>query len=231
MEPSPTPWRAFEAPDPGGSPVSPGSAAGPAALQSPIPRSVAIAAVGLMLLLIVGAAVLAASGQDAGAVVVGATGSVDPGATGRADVLIVDVGGAVARPGVYRLPAGARVADAVAAAGGYGPRVDAERATRELNLAAEVADGDHVLVPSRDDAGGGPDAAATSKPGGASDELDLNRATEAELEALPGIGPATAQKIIASRESSPFATVQDLRDRKLVGQKVFDGLSALVTVR
>jgi competence protein ComEA len=232
VEPSPAPWRAFEAPDPGGAPASGGTAAAPSTSESPIPRAVTIAAVGLMLALVVGAAVLAVSGRDAGAVVVAPTGSGRPGATGPVSVLIVDVGGAVARPGVYRLPSGARVGDAIAAAGGYGPRVDAERAARELNLAETVADGDHVLVPSRDavDAGG-PDTAATSKPGAASDALDLNRATEAELEALPGIGPATAQKIVASRETSPFATVQDLRDRKLVGQKVFDGLSALVTVR
>jgi competence protein ComEA len=88
------------------------------------------------------------------------------------------------------------------------------------------------VVPSRDDAVGGsagPGGGSGGGPGGAL--VDLNSATEAELEALPGIGPATAAKIIASRETTRFATVQDLRDRKLVGQKTFDGLKDLVTVR
>jgi competence protein ComEA len=104
----------------------------------------------------------------------------------------------------------------------------------ELNLAAVVDDGEHLYVPSRDDAvAGGPGGASPgSGSGGAAGGslLDVNRATQAELEALPGIGPVTAQKIIAARTEAPFRTIDELRERGLLGQKTFDGLKALITV-
>ena len=156
----------------------------------------------------------------------------------------VEVAGAVIHPGVYRLPAGARVADALAAAGGYSPRVDASLAGRALNLAHVVADGDQVRVPSRDDpasAGtptsvtpGGTSGGGGTSPGagagGASGPIDLNTATAEQLDTLPGVGPVTAAKIIASRQSGPFRTVKDLQTRKLVGAATFEKLRALVTV-
>jgi competence protein ComEA len=135
------------------------------------------------------------------------------------------------------LPVGARVGDLVDAAGGFGPRVDTARAG-SLNLAAVLKDGDQVRVASRDDATA--TAAAVTGPGtpggtaagpGSAAPVDLNRATSAELEALPGIGPVTASKIISSRESDgPFTAIDDLRTRKLVGEKTFEQLEPLVTV-
>ena len=149
---------------------------------------------------------------------------------------MVEIVGAVREPGVFRLAIGARIGDLIEAAGGYGPRLDAARADRELNLAARLADGDRVIVPSRDDA-----ASSTSGTAGANGEdssgpgssplVDLNRASSTELEALPGIGPVTAGKIVTSREEQAFTSVDDLRTRKLVGAKTFDGLKDLVTVR
>ena len=94
---------------------------------------------------------MAGSGASTDGVLVDAA---SPGPSERAEiasVLVVDVGGAVVGPGVYRLPDGSRVGDAIAAAGGYGPRVDARRATLELNLASLLTDGQHLVVPSRDD--------------------------------------------------------------------------------
>jgi len=170
----------------------------------------------------------------------------EPGAArGATAELVVDVGGAVARPGVYRLPAGSRVGDAIAAAGGFGARVDAARASAELNLAAVIADGDRIRVPSRDDpaspdgpgsgagtagqgSGDGSGATGGSGPGGL---VDLNTATSAELEGLPGIGPVLAGRIIASREEQPFRSVDELRERGILGDATFAKVVDLVTVR
>ena len=147
------------------------------------------------------------------------------------DAIVVEVAGAVLRPGLYALPRGSRVGDLIAAAGGYSPRVAADLAGLQLNLAAPLKDGQQVRVPSRDDPLAAPtprgDSSSTDGPGGRL--LDLNRATAAELEALPGIGPVTAGKIVASRTERPFATVDDLLARKLVSSKVLDGIRALVT--
>jgi competence protein ComEA len=232
VDPSNTPWRTFDAP---GS-AHPGPDAPPAA----IPRSSLLAGIGAIVLLVVGAAVLAAGAGGGRAVLVDASASVGPSAGAAAGVeaiLVVDIAGAVVRPGVYRLPAGSRVGDAITAAGGYGPRVDAARVGTELNLAAPLTDGQHLAVPSRDDvalgggsAGSGAGSGSSGGSPGSGSLVDLNRATSAELDALPGIGPVTAAKILAARESAPFAAVQDLLDRKLVGQKTFDGLRDLVTV-
>jgi competence protein ComEA len=151
--------------------------------------------------------------------------------------IVVDVAGAVVAPGLYRLGTGARVGDAVDAAGGFSARVDAGRVAAELNLAAPLADGQQVRVPSRDDpapgsggSGAGGSGAAGGAGGSGSGLIDLNAATQAELESLPGIGPVTAAKIIEARTQARFRTIDELRERGLVGEKTFDSLKALITV-
>jgi competence protein ComEA len=145
-------------------------------------------------------------------------------ATPEAGALVVDVAGAVRSPGLYRLPVGARVGDAISAAGGFGPAVDTAAVSAALNLAAPLSDGQKIVVPAR--------GAATTAPSGgstASALVDVNHASQAELEALPGIGPATAQKIIAARAERPFAIAHELLDRKLVGNATWEKIRDLVT--
>jgi len=172
----------------------------------------------------------------------GTAASAGAGSGAAGDGIVVEVAGAVARPGLVHLPAGARVADAITAAGGFGPRVDVARATATLNLAAHLADGDRVVVPSRDDPIAGPSAGVEASAGsgsgvgsggsgGAAAPLELNRATPAELDGLPGIGPVTAAKIVAAREERPFRSVDELLERKLVGPSTFAKLRDLVVVR
>jgi competence protein ComEA len=119
--------------------------------------------------------------------------------------LVVHVVGAVRRPGLYRLPAGSRVADAVARAGGATRRAD----TALVNLAAPLADGVQIAVPRRGSAtaasGAGGAGAAAAGP------VHLNSASVADLDTLPGVGPVTAQKIVDYRqEHGPFSALDDL---------------------
>lgn len=253
MDPASTPWRVLDDQATGESPAAePAGPAGPARPRIGIPRSAVLAAGGAVVLAVVAFVLAFGSGTGGGVTVAGtvplssAADSSDPGlavvgsVASSAPLLVTEIVGAVNRPGVYRLAAGSRIGDLVDAAGGYGPRVDTNRAGRELNLAAALHDGDQVRVPSRDDptatadgsvaTGGGASTGASSTGGGAS-PVDLNRATATELDALPGIGPVTAAKIIAAREETPFARVDELRSRKLVGEKTFDNLKDLVTVR
>jgi competence protein ComEA len=182
--------------------------------------------------------ILAATGPVGSVQVDGGSAWPSDGVTASGDLapvgaeLVVDVQGAVLHPGVQHLPPGARVADAIAAAGGYGPRIDAARASADLNLAAAVRDGDRIVVPARGDPPAGGGAGASGGAGGTSGSLiNLNTATASELDELPGIGPKTAQKIIDARAEKPFASVGELKDRKIVGAATFEKLRDLVTVR
>jgi competence protein ComEA len=158
--------------------------------------------------------------------------------------IAVHVAGAVARPGVIELSAGARVIDAVEAVGGAPPDADLDR----LNLAAKLVDGQRVFVPKagqadpgvvpgsvgggQADGTGGADGSGTPAGGAlAGGKLNLNTATQAQLEELPGIGPAYAQAIIAERQRrGGFTSVNELRSVRGIGDKRFAQLAPLVTV-
>ena len=252
MEPSSAPWRVLETTEP--APASRETAAAPRGLPWPaisvalVAVAIAIAAAAFMVTTrdepVIG--VEGAVGLGAGSVELGGTRPTDPALP--AEDLVVDVGGAVARPGVYRLPEGARVADAIEAAGGYGGTVDAALVDRQLNLAATVRDGEKIRVPVRGEVattggggGGGTGGGGSSSGGGGgggedqgtsagSGPVDLNHATAEALDTLPGVGPATVAKILAARDKQPFAAVDDLLARKVVGAATMEKLRALVTI-
>lgn len=155
--------------------------------------------------------------------------------------LLVDVEGAVREPGLHRVPAGSRVGDAIAAAGGYADRADLEAAARTLNLAEPLADGAKIRVPligdmpligdspPHIDLGPGASQPADGSPA-ATGLVDLNHADEAALDSLPGIGPVTAAKIIGARENAPFASLDELVTRDVLSASVLDKIRALATV-
>ncbi len=238
MEPSSAPWRVLETPEPGT------GAGAPSPETATHSRPWLAIGAAILAVVVAGAAMVYAARPEPVIGIDGAgslaAGSIDrvvqpPTGSAAASPMIVEVSGAVLRPGVYRLPAGSRVGDAVTAAGGYGPRVDAESADRALNLAAPIRDGDKIHVPARGETApsgmpGGSGAVDPVSDGGVGGLVDLNRATAEQLDTLPGVGPATAAKIIAAREERPFTSLDDLASRKVIGAATLAKIRALVTL-
>ena len=142
----------------------------------------------------------------------------------EASTVVVHVDGAVASAGVYELAEGARVADAVESAGGLAEGAD----TTSLNLAAPLSDGEKVHVPAE-----GEDVAeaGTATEGAAPAVVDINTAGVDELDALPGVGEATARAIVEDRETNgPFSTPEDLMRVSGIGEKKFAKLEGLIRV-
>ena len=148
------------------------------------------------------------------------------------------VSGAVMAPGIYDIPMSARAYDAVAAAGGMTEQADADR----VNLAKKLKDGDHVNVPmvkksssrSRSTGAAKTNASVQGKGGAVTGNIqkgsavNVNTASQSELEGLPGIGPAMAKRIIAEREKQPFQNVDDLLRVKGIGPAKLAKMRALV---
>ncbi|WP_245194641.1 ComEA family DNA-binding protein [Kitasatospora phosalacinea] len=134
--------------------------------------------------------------------------------------LVIDIAGKVQHPGLRTLPAGSRVADALSAAGGPLPGAD----TSFLNLARPLTDGEQILV----DTGPLPGAAAPAGPAG---PVSLNRAGADQLDSLPGVGPALAQRILQYRLThGPFQSVDQLRHVPGIGPRKYEDLKPLLTL-
>ncbi|MCI0383591.1 ComEA family DNA-binding protein [Streptomyces sp. CNQ085] len=152
------------------------------------------------------------------------------GAAPGGGTLLVDVAGEVRRPGVHRLPAGARVADALRAAGGIRPGTD----LHGLNRARPLADGEQIVVgePPTAPAAGPPVPGAPAAAGGgpaAGAPISLNSATAEQLDTLPGIGPVMARRIIDHRTGrGGFSSVEELREVSGIGERRFAELKPLV---
>jgi competence protein ComEA len=126
--------------------------------------------------------------------------------------VVVDVAGAVISPGVYRLPGGSRVAEALAAAGGFLAEADADFVARQINLADVLKDGAKIYIPARGVEGFAADVVSLEL-------VSLNSATQAELEELWGVGEARARAIIDNR---PYSSVEELVSRLKLPQSVLD---------
>lgn len=141
--------------------------------------------------------------------------------------LVVQAAGAIVRPGVYRLPDGARVIDLIDAAGG----ATADADTQLVALAAPLTDGIRVYVPKVGEPAPPPISATGGAAGGPVAPIDLNAATAEQLDALPGVGPATAAAIVAHRqEIGRYTTVDELLGVRGIGPAKLDALRSFVTV-
>lgn len=158
--------------------------------------------------------------------------SASPTPSSSAAAIVVDVDGKVRRPGLYTLAPGSRVNDAVEAAGGVRPGVR----TVSLNLAQPISDGEQIVVGrasgSVNGAAGGPVVGASDPdPSSSATVVDLNTATLADLETLPGIGPALGQRILDWRSAhGQFTSVEQLQDVSGIGDVRYAEISPLVTV-
>lgn len=134
--------------------------------------------------------------------------------------IVVDMSGEVAKPGVYSFDTGARVVEAITAAGGFSKNADMEWVDKNLNKAAKLSDGEKIYVPRA----GEPESVRVEVD---NKKINLNNASQATLESLPGVGPVTATKIVAGR---PYQDSNELVTKKIVGQKVFDQIKDLVSI-
>ena len=210
-------------------------------------RNLVVAGVALLIAALLTLVILTPGGDAENLVVpIASSGSETGSEPALGGEIRVEISGAVVSPAVVRLAEGSRLVDAIEAAGGWGERVDPLRVEICLNLAAPLQDGSAIRIPTLDDrfllgvsgvdcgplyapptevatAAGASGTTKTSAP------VNLNTATEAELDALPGIGPVTAAKIVAARKQGIFLVADDLVSRGIISSRVLEQIRPLVT--
>lgn len=161
----------------------------------------------------------------------------------KSDEIVFDIEGAVVTPGVYRLPSSSVLIDAIGKAGGFSVDADRDRIARELNQASPIGNNAKLYIFKNSDkdikvasSGSGTSASSSSSSSASSSpaattKVSVNKATLAELDTLPGIGPALAQRIIDWRDvNGGFEVIEDLRKVKGIGDSVFSGLKDQIVV-
>jgi len=139
----------------------------------------------------------------------------------------VDVEGAVGKPGMISLFSGARIDDAIKKAGGFAQDADREYIAKNINLASVVKDGQKIYIPKVGETVSDSNGNALSS-NSKSTLVNINTATESELDSLPGIGPVRAGKIIANR---PYASINDLLTKKVLGEATFEKIKDQISVQ
>ena len=150
--------------------------------------------------------------------------------------IMVDVEGKVQKPGIYKLKADSRIQDALVAAGGLEAHADRDYVSKKLNLAQKLTDGGKIYIPSVGEQQVAPVVEAvqtstdTSSPAnieGNSSIININSASEAQLDTLPRVGSVTAKKIISNR---PYSSIEELVNKKVVSQKTFEGFKDRISI-
>lgn len=146
----------------------------------------------------------------------------------RSGEVVVDIAGAVVKPGVYSLPAGSRVEDAITAAGGLSAEADGDRLAKVVNRAAKLSDGAKLYISKKsDETSHNLNSPNFPNSPNLPNLVSINAASQSDLEALTGIGPATAKKIIGGR---PYTSLEELVSKKAMGQALFEKLKGHLTL-
>lgn len=137
--------------------------------------------------------------------------------------IVVDISGAVKKPGVYTLEAGSRVNDAIGKAGGYTKEANQDWISKNINLAAKLADAQKIYIAKEGEVSG----ASQSTTSNLSRKINVNSASESELDSLPGIGEVRTGKIIAGR---PYSSIEELLSKKILGEGTYAKIKGLISV-
>ncbi len=150
--------------------------------------------------------------------------------------LFVHIEGAVEKPGLYKLTSDSRINDALVAAGGLSDKADRDWLSKNINIAQKLSDGIKIYIPSTDELKTGLESdlgvvAGVKSTESTGDKINLNTASASQLDSLPGVGPATAQKIIDYRQTNGFfSKLEDLKNVPGIGEKTFEKLKEKITI-